>query len=590
MANDQDINFRFAAEGVDQTVREQEKLTRGLAGMGREEDKAAAESRKSAAAMRDKARAMDDAEKKANPLTNVLSGLKQQIIGIGAAWLGWMGFEKLLDKLIERFQKLNQAVKELNDRSLGILNVGQALEFQTGTVGKQKEWAIQAAEVQKAGALGDINTAKDMMISADIAFAPFGGIKDQKNVELLKSVAPFVGAAQMSGPEVARMFDFAQTANVAPNREGWQDYFAKLQAAYTASKSTSFGEFMTGLQKGLTPYMASGGTFEEGLSTFAGARAVTSSEALAASLLEQISRISGGAYEKPRKAMEKAMGVDWSHLSMDQRKDTLLRYVGQLPESQRSQFMAEAGFAPELINQVGRLVTPAAQETIAATRQKVAAADTVTVDAQTAAWLASPLGQKFITEAEKSIIDLTVGTQYTGSQNNLDLAARQYQAVRALGADDIRISEDVEPTYIALGNLADRLEKMGKAPAPEVEAWRQKLLTSVNRWRGNMEVGTTMFVPDEAMIVSYRKLYMEYEEMLKSYGLEDPAMLGGSDDYSYEPAAAAKRPGRRSGARDAYGETFLNPGATIINNHYDMSRTIKIKDPGSEPRGPGPGM
>ena len=109
-----------------------------------------------------------------------------------------------------------------------------------------------------------------------------------------------------------------------------------------------------------------------GDTTDAGALAASGGNpALAATLVEQVTTMALGGREKPRQAMEKALGVKWENLSIDQRSAALLQYVGSIPESRRAQVLVGSGFEPQMATEIGKMISPTTQEAMAKTSYQV---------------------------------------------------------------------------------------------------------------------------------------------------------------------------------------------------------------------------
>lgn len=437
-----DINIHIKTPGAQQAKQQLDTVGEASKKLG---DKTAAGQKKAASAT-------GETTQKLSRMGGVVTGLKTQVLGLVKAWLGIQTVIKIVTWLIEKLERVAQLQKEIYEKSISFMEVGQALEFQTGTVGRQQFWAKQAAQLQKAGGLRP-GVAGQMLTSMDIALAAQGGIKSAQVRQLAQQLAPFAGTAGMGPEEIAKLFEFAGTAGVTPTVESYTDYFAKIQAGYTASKATQFGQFLIGLQKGGTAYMGEGGTLGEAISTFAGARAVMSNEALAATLLEQVVRISGGGYEKPRQAIEQALGVRWPELSMDERTRALLQYVGGIPAAQRTQLLVEQGFPPELTTGIGKMVSPEAMATMAAARERVAGATGVTVDEQTRAYMRSVLGRARVGEAKRALDVIGAGPAFASWQERLKDAESKFKVLAAQGRDRLTIPDVHEPTIMALESL-----------------------------------------------------------------------------------------------------------------------------------------
>ena len=155
--------------------------------------------------------------------------------------------------------------------------------------------------------------------------------------------------------------------------------------------------------------------------------------------------------------MERGMGVSWADLSMDQRAQTLLAYAQQLPDSQRTQFLAEAGFAPELINRIGVLVSPAGMTTIADTRAAVSGATPAATAAQMRAYKASDVAKQRATEAQIQQDQLAAGPQYASWQQRLQRTTSRFEVLAAAGEDRFSIRDKIEPARMAAIELMDEL-------------------------------------------------------------------------------------------------------------------------------------
>ncbi len=437
-----DVNIHIKTRGADKSRRDLDKVGNSAKGVG---DK----TRKGSKQAGD---AVEQSTGKLKGLGGVLGTLKSQVMGFVGAWLGFSGVQRILDYVIRRLETIKRLQAEIHDRTVEASQIGQALEFQTGTLGRQQFWSRQALALQQAGGLESPQTAQQMLVSMDIAFADQGGIKNRAVRDIAGKLAPFVGAAQLGPAEVAKLFEFAGTAGVAPTATAYEDYFAKLTAGYTSAKATDFGRFMVGLQKGGTAYMSAGGTLEQAISAFGSARSVMPNEELAATLIEQVARLSSGAYAKPRAAMERALGVDWGSLNMDQRMESLLKYVRQIPESQRGSLLAEQGFPVELTTQIGKMVSPEASRAMTATRQAVESAAGASVRAASQAYTDSVLGRQRQTAARAAATRTAAGPDFADWQNRIKQARAEFEVLQAKG-EDTDVWDKHEPYVMAFDQL-----------------------------------------------------------------------------------------------------------------------------------------
>lgn len=473
-----DVNIHIKTPGASEAKQNLDRLAQSGQNVGQQVDKGqqqAAESTKKAS-------------KELSGMDRILSSLKTQVTGFVAGWLGLAGVQKLITWLIEKLERISRLQSDIYQKSIELGSVGQALEFQTGTRGQQKEWTQRALQLQQAGALTSPQVAQQMMISADIAFAGQGGIKSPQIMNLLKQISPFIGSAGLGPDEIAKVFEFAGTAGVSPTAPAYKQYLSQLQAGFTASKATSFGQFMTGLQKGGTAYMSMGGSLTEAISAFSGARSVMPNEALAATLLEQLSRLSSGAYAKPLAAIEGSLGVKWGEISTDKRLDALLRYVRGLPEGSRAEILAEQGFPIELTTQVGKMVSPEATKTMSATRAVVASASPAAADAIASSYMQSDLAKQKIIESEQTIRQIQAGPQFANWNRRIQQTKGAFEISVAKGEDGW-ILDRLEPYVIALEGIRNEIDNLPQTPAS------MELRAKVQQTIGNMSSMTAPFYP-----------------------------------------------------------------------------------------------
>lgn len=460
--SDKDINIHVKAQDTEASKQKVDKFSESLKKVQENTDSAGKSAqdfgKKTTEGQEQAGNATEKASHKFSLQDKLIGGLKNQLTGFVVASLGLAGISKLADVLIARFEKMSQIMREVYDRGLSLLNVGQRLEFQTGTKGQQTQWAIAAANLQQTGGLQNIETAQQMMISGDIAFAGQGGIKNPQIMKMLQQLAPFVGTAQLGSEEITKLFEFAGAAGIEPDTKAYKDYFAKLQAGFTASKATSFGQFMTGLQTGATGYLAQGGSLEEAIAAFSSARSVSANEALAASLLEQVTRLSGGGYEKPRKDIERVMKVKWQDISMDQRLSVLLDYVGKIPDSMRTQKLSAVGFPVELSGQLGKIVSDEAKKTMQATRQSVNASSSQNIDEMSDAYLKSSLGQAKSTEGSIAGQTLSKTDKISPWENRLKLAKAAADLAIMEGKDSKLVANEFEYLDLAYKEMQNEIQ------------------------------------------------------------------------------------------------------------------------------------
>jgi len=462
-----DVNIHVKAQQADEAQAQLDKVARAARDVG---DKTADGAKKASAST-------SDASEKLSSMDKVLGSLRSSVMGFIGGWLGLSGVQKAVDYLLRSLERVAQIQKEIYDRTVDASRVGQALEIQTGTVGKQQWWTQQALALQKAGGMASTDIAQQMLISMDIAFAAQGGVKSEAVRKIAAELAPTIGSLEgFGGDEVAKLFAFAGTAGIAPTTQAYQKYIAEVIAGYRAAKSSQPGQFLLGLQQGGTAYLTEGGTLTEAIAAYSGALSVMQSEARAANLIEQASRLSSGAYEKPRAAMEAALGVDWTQLSMNERLAALLRYVGEIPESERGQRLAAEGFPVELTTGISKLVSPEARAAMTSTRASVLAADPRHTVATAEAYSQSVLGRQRSVQAEAAAIETAAGPAFAAWQTRLAEAQAEARVLQATNMDRA-IKDSVEAHVMAIEQIqAEIVDLAGGAIPSRGEPLREEFM------------------------------------------------------------------------------------------------------------------
>jgi len=508
-----DVNIHLKTTGAEQTKRKLSEVGKGARQVGDQ----------TAAGQRQGSQATEQATGKLGGMGRVLSNLKTQVFAFVGAWVGLQGVQKALTYVIEKLQRIQQLQKQIYETGLPLAELGQALEIQTGTIGRQQYWTELILAVQKAGALPSPAVAKDLLVAIDIGFQRLGGLQSEQVIEFAKAMAPSIGALGFGPAEAGQLFKFATVAGIEPTTEAYQEYFAKILTAFRSSLSQEPGLFMGGLQKGVTTYLKQGGTLEEGLALYSGAVAVTASEQLAATLVEQVARLSSGAYAKPRAAIEQALGVRWEELQMDERTAALLRYVQGIPEARRGIVLAEQGFPVELTTQIGKIATPETMAAMTETREKVAEATAERLRLITDAYLDFYLAQQRQMEAKISGRRAKIAPELADWQTRMQDARAEFEDLNARYRDRW-IHDTVEPHVIALEQMRDelsadmeRLEKAGLGKEAEI-LYRdihfeiQALSDWWIAWGHVITKGGTAYLAGERYLKRYKTLLQKIEQ------------------------------------------------------------------------------
>ena len=442
-----DVNIHLKTTGAEKTKQDLDKTGQSAKDVG---DKTAKGQNKAGAAT-------DKTTKKLGAMGRTLDNMKTTILSWIGAWVGLNTIIKALSMVQGRLEAIRDAQKTAYDQAIQFAEVGQALEIQTGTVGKQKWWTQQAIKLQKAGALPNIAVAGEMMTAMDVAFKGHGGVRDPLIRKLGMELAPFIGAAGYGPQETGKLFKFGALAGIEPTAPAYLSFIAKQHAAYTTSASTDPGAFLTGLQKGGTAYIGMGGKLKEALALYASTVAVTESEELAATLVKQAARVAGGQYPKATEAMEKSLGVSFPELSLDQRITAMLEHVQSIPENIRIETLIEQGFPGELTTEINKLLIPKAREAYEDTLEAVSNATSEMIQIQADAYLESLLGKERRSQAESTGRKAARGPRYGSWQRRFRKAKDDLDLLIEEGKDRWYIANEREAELMGLEQLFEDL-------------------------------------------------------------------------------------------------------------------------------------
>lgn len=423
-----------------------------------------------------------DSSERATQKLGLMGRMAENVKGqIGGMILGLLGVQtviKIIDAVVDRMRQMRDTIIEIYQQSLPLLELGQSLEYQTGTKGRARDWGRQIADVWEAGGLRDAETAKNLITSADIAFSGIGGVQNQEVMDLLKGTAPFLGMANFGSEEVGKIFALGDAAKIPGDIESYKTYLAQLHAAYTKSQSQDASAFMEGLQGGATPYMAAGGSLEEAMGLYAGVLQVlgVGKEAEASTIVKNIGLLSSGTNPTALQAMERSQGVRWADLSGDERLAAMMGHAAAIPENVRQATLAQQGFPQEAIAAISGLVQPGAMGTIHTTRQAVGSATALTDQAMADAWMASDLGMHRQSEARNARRILDQPTSRSLWARHYTEAQQRFKTeIEQRGEESIWRTDEAERVDFAIQSIIAELEALGPL-SPSDEELRNRTL------------------------------------------------------------------------------------------------------------------
>lgn len=378
---------------------------------------------------------VEHASKKVSKFSDIVGGLRTAVVGWVAGFAGLAGATKLLDMVAERLTKISNLLKEIHQNNLSLQEIGQQLELQTGTVGKQKFWSKKAGQVQQKGSLSNPNQASQILTALDINYGLDSG-KNKQTMQLAEDIAPLFGASNMGPAEIQQFFSLAKTAGVKPNIQEFQKFYAQTRSAFTKGDANDFGKYLEGLNTGTQGYIQAGAGLEEAAAMYNQALSVyPGNTAAAATLAQNITKLSAGAYEKPRKAIEKNLGVKWDQLSPSEQVDALVEFTNSVPENKRVQYLVEAGFEPGYAKDLVNFSSPNAQAKSKDTAKSVESAKVDDTVEFVEAYKKTPLAASRSIEAEKNIRDVEIGNEYADWNNEVERKKQELEKQIIEGKD-----------------------------------------------------------------------------------------------------------------------------------------------------------
>jgi hypothetical protein len=169
--------------------------------------------------------------------------LAKILIGIAILVAGYLYFE---NKRIERIDKYQ---REIYEKSLPLLEMGQSLGAATGIFNREQYWAKQITLLQEAGGLKSPQIAQMILLQTNATYRKQGGIKNKAILDMLKEISPFFGNQQLSADEAAKLIEFAGDTNVPPDANEYWKFFDRMCTSFQSSRARTFGEYVTGLPR-----------------------------------------------------------------------------------------------------------------------------------------------------------------------------------------------------------------------------------------------------------------------------------------------------------------------------------------------------
>ena len=457
---DKDINIHVKAQDTAETKRKVDETTSSVYDLWKAVGGGAKQSG-------------DDTDKTSQKLSGmgrIVDNLKNQVTGMVLAWISFTGVSRILDFFNQRLERSLQLSKEFYDKVIQLQQVGQGLEFQTGTTGQQRQWGMKALELQKAGGLGDIATAQALMSGAQKVYGAQGGLQNANIWNILIGMAPAIGASQMGPEGINSLFQIAEQAKVPP--EKLNDLIAKIQAGAIAGRMT-FQEFLgnTGTGAGFVNYLAGGGSLDKTISLYSAAGNVSANKRTGNSLLDLLTQISAGQNEEARKTVERFSGQSFKNLNMDQRADAVLNYINSLPEATRVQTLTKRGF-PSAAD-LSKLASPGAQQVFESAQKTVSETTAKNIQPIIDAYLKSTAVQEQRTKIniEKQKASMPMAEQLW--QNRLTAAKGQYEILVQKGKAPFFYSERGEETALAYQQIMNDAQQIMESSPKDSRQYRE---------------------------------------------------------------------------------------------------------------------
>jgi len=245
-----------------------------------------------------------------------------------AGYVGFVGIQKVARVVRQEIELTHQAMDRLGQAGRTIDEAAKRLANQRAQAGQRPDYAGAEKDIRsvmEAGRLSDVATAQNILLGANI---PWGTPEGKLEVEQAKVIAEFGQRYALKADEVTALPEILNMMQVKTPAETKRT-LEQIWAAQQASAESNFGQFVRGVAKMAPGFMAAGSSRETTLTTMVGARGVTPSTELAATLAEQTLR---GMYRKDVQeaiAKEKGMGREaWMGQPFEARYSQVGQWIG----------------------------------------------------------------------------------------------------------------------------------------------------------------------------------------------------------------------------------------------------------------------
>ncbi len=466
-----------------------------------------------------------DHKNQTSPLGGIYENLKSGVLGWLGGYAGFQTVMSLVDKYIQHLEKVREAMRKIADEAQGTTGGTHQLAVQLGDVSEMgfKRAQMIAGQVGEAGGF-DLDTANQFAISMDVAMGKRGGIK--ANMASAKEIAGVAGALNLKSDEVGKLVELLDTSGALESPEKTKEAIAKIRAAFTQSRSTSFGAFAGMLQKGGTGMLLEGMNLDDVLQYAVQTRQVSASEDLAATAMEQFGRASIGATGESDKFLKEEAqkrNLDYSKMNMTQ-KTGFLKTLFQEADTPEKQDALKSAIPAEVYTTL--------KKTFAETNLQATAG-----------------ASKAVSDAKASDIDvLTQGYQKTEYYKE-----RKSQLKRQMWRSSAVTDEEKE------------YERMTKDAEAEYDVMLGK---------GNVEAGTTKEAWSEMRVRQKMQddIKAKYNEAVKKGDVRAQVQLANASDKLNESTAWV---GNKGGYSDEKMKEFSNAyhqaQQVVINKYYGQT-------------------
>ena len=325
----------------------------------------------------DSGRKGKSAGKEFSVFDSVVKNIGASAVTMVGGFMGLQAVAKLAGEVIAQFERIDELQQKFFEKSMTLSDASARFSAQTG-MGEEESIAA-VSELAEAGGIS-FGAAESLGKTIDIVTGSSGGIRNEKNMNIAKTIAPFVGAKALEAGEVSELLNFLSTNEQLGSPEQLKEALAKLERTSSKSSAATVGAFAQQLNVNAAGFAAAGVSFEDQLKIAAQAiGANPQSAAQAAEAAKTLIAVASGSDEKFTKRINdfaRSKGIDPKTMDRGTRIGLVREFIGNIDtKKEEDQFFKDVSSEKAL-----RLLQSFGAKNVAAHQQAAEAGEAATIE------------------------------------------------------------------------------------------------------------------------------------------------------------------------------------------------------------------